>query len=151
MKIGISAIGKVSSQFKSPKELHFACERGRLAETESEIVLDERLSKGLAGIEDFSHIWVIYFLHDANRIEMKTHPGPPEIEGLPKVGVFASRSQYRPNHIALRLVELSKVESNKLHIKGLDAIDGTPVLDIKPFIPHFDKPENERIANWYKW
>jgi len=79
------------------------------------------------------------------------HPGPPSIKDLPKVGVFASRSQYRPNPIALKLVKLVKVRNNKLYVQGLDAIDDSPVLDIKPYIPGFDKPEKVKIANWYNW
>ena len=79
-----------------------------------------------------------------------THPGPPDIE-LPKVGVFASRSQYRPNHIALRLVRIVKVEDNVVFVEGLDAINGSKVLDIKPYVPGFDRPKEYSVANWYTW
>ena len=66
--------------------------------------------------------------------------------------MFASRSQYRPNHIALRLVELVKVKGNRLEVRGLDAINNSEVLDIKPYIPQFDRPEKIRVADWYdRW
>lgn len=150
MEIKIEPIGYVNSEFRKPEELHFACEKGRLADTEEEIVIRRGLQKGLEGLEKFSHIWVIYLLHKAGRIEMRTHPGPPGVKGLPKVGVFSSRSQYRPNHMALRLARLLERKGNIIRVKGLDAIDGSPVLDIKPFVPHFDKPGKGRVADWYK-
>lgn len=151
MKIELRDIGIVKSSFRRPEDLHFACEKGILADTESEIVVNDEFSRGLKGLDAFSHLWVIYLLHDAGRTELETHPGPPEIKNLPRVGVFASRSQYRPNHIALRLVTLSGMQANRLFVRGLDAIDGSLVLDIKPFIPHFDRAEGERIAEWYEW
>lgn len=149
--ITLKPIGAVKSDFKNPKDLHFACEKGRLAETQSRIVIGKEFCRGLKGLEKFSNLWVLYHLHKAGRTEMVTHPGPPDIKNLPRVGIFASRSQYRPNHLALRLVDLVKISGNEITVKSLDAIDGSPVLDIKPYIPHFDKTESERIAEWYKW
>ena len=151
MKIELKDIGRVRSAFRKPEDLHFACEKGVMVDTESEIIINDEFSECLKGLDSFSHLWIIYLLHEADRIELETHPGPPKIEDLPKVGVFASRSQYRPNHIALRLVRLEKVGLGNLLVKGLDAIDNTPVLDIKPFVPHFDRADGERIARWYEW
>ncbi|MCX8179732.1 MAG: SAM-dependent methyltransferase [Candidatus Aenigmarchaeota archaeon] len=82
---------------------------------------------------------------------METYPAPMTIKNLPKVGVFASRSQYRPNKIALRLVKLEKIEKNVLYVKGLDAINKTPVIDIKPYIKEFDRPLKFKQAPWYCW
>jgi tRNA-Thr(GGU) m(6)t(6)A37 methyltransferase TsaA len=148
----IKPIGRIVSVFRKPEELHFACEEGLHAEIESEIVLRNDLRPALEGLEEFSHIWVIYKLDKARRTEIKTRPGPPNIRDLPKVGVFASRSQYRPNHIALRLVELVAVRGNRLEVRGLDAINNSQVLDIKPYVPFFDLPENPRVADWYsRW
>lgn len=148
----IRPIGKISSIFRNPEELRFACEDGLHTHTESEIVLRRDLAPALEGLEEFSHIWVIYKLGKADRVEIRTHPGPPKIKDLPKVGVFASRSQYRPNHIALRLVELVNVKGNRLEVRGLDAINNSEVLDIKPYIPQFDRPEKIRVADWYgRW
>ena len=149
--IKLRPIGIVESPFRNPKDLHFACEEGRFTDTESSIVINQEFAKGLKGLDDFSHIWVIYHLHKADQTELSTHPGPPNINDLPIVGVFASRSQYRPNHLALRMVNLVKVDRNEIFVKGLDAIDGSPVVDIKPYVPFFDKTQKQKIAEWYRW
>jgi len=151
MKIELKPIGEVKSCFKNPQDLHFACEKGRLADTESRILIDKDFAEGLEGLEEFSHIWVIYHLHNANRIELTTYPGPPNIKNLTNVGVFASRSQHRPNHLALRMAGLIKINGMEMTVSGLDAIDGSPVLDIKPYIPFFDRAEIVRLAKFYEW
>lgn len=98
----------------------------------SQIVLTKGLSKALDGIEDFSHIFVIFWMHKISNAEKKlVHlGGKPE---LPPVGIFATRAPIRPNPIGLTLVELVKRKHNVLWVRGLDALDGTPVLDIKPY------------------
>lgn len=146
----LKPIGYVSSGFHKPKDLAFACEKGLLTKTKSKLIINEEFTAGLEGLEKFSHVWVIYLLHQANKVELKTYPGPPHLKNLSMVGVFASRSQYRPNHIALRLVKMKKMGKNVIQVRGLDAIDGSPVLDIKPYIPHFDRPKKFKIADWYK-
>ena len=150
-KICFEPIGVIASEFENPKDLIFACEKGLNTMTKSKIVLNENFEKGLNGLKDFSHIFVIYFLDQANKIELVTHPGPPTETSLPKVGVFASRSQYRPNHIALRLVKLTKIEGNILYVEGLDAINESKVLDIKPYVKGFDRPDDFKTASWYDW
>ncbi len=150
-EIFFEPIGIIQSEFKNPEELIFACEKGLDTDTESEIIIDEHFEEGLKGLKEFSHIFVIYYLDQANKIELSTHPGPPSETSLPKVGVFASRSQYRPNHIALRLVQLLKIDANRIHVKGLDAVNGSKVLDIKPYIKGFDRPEQFKTASWYDW
>ncbi len=102
--------------------------------TISRVVLDAEFSEGLSGIDEFSHIYIIFWL---NRVEqtdvatLKKHAfGNPD---LPLVGVFATRSPARPNPIGQTLVEIIKREDNVLWVRGLDAYDGTPVLDIKPY------------------
>src|SRR5512138_1996021 len=101
--------------------------------TISHIELKPELVRGLSGIQDFSHLFVLYYLDqvtDEQRKMLKVHPrGRTD---LPLTGVFATRTMMRPNPIALTLVELLKVEGNVLTVKGLDAYDGTQVLDIKP-------------------
>ncbi len=149
-EIKFKPIGYVRSRFKDPEDLTFACEKGLLTKTKSEIVINKEYAEGMAGLSSFSHIWIIYHINEANRTEMKTYPGPTTIKGLPVVGVFASRSQYRPNKIGLRLVKLAELKGNVLKVIGLDAIDKTPVLDVKPFIPHFDKPKKAKVAEWYR-
>ena len=147
----VKPIGIVRSEYKKPSDLHFACREGRNARTVSDIVINDEFSCGLEGLSEFSHIWVMFLLHEAKRIEMKTYPGPKSISGLELKGIFATRSQYRPNHIALRLVKLTGINGNVVTVESLDAIDGSRVIDIKPFITHFDLPEKICEPDWCRW
>lgn len=93
----------------------------------------------LEGLNDFSHIWLIYHFH-RNTSHAKAKVAPPRLEGH-RIGVFSSRSPHRPCPIGLSLVELAHIQDNCIYFKGTDMVDGTPVLDIKPYIPHYDNPE----------
>ena len=101
-------------------------------------------------LQDFSHLWVIFLFHQCLGKEWRNTVRPPRLGGNERVGVFASRSPFRPNPIGLSVVELLNVEFSgevcKLHIRGADIIDGTPVLDIKPYIPYAD---NVNASNGY--
>lgn len=115
----------------------------------SRITLRKTLTKALDGIQDFSHVFVIFWLHMTPNIGKKvsnmTHPrGKAE---LPLMGIFATRTPNRPNPIGLTLVELIKREGNVLWVKGLDAFDGTPVLDIKPY-DNWDVASSFRSPHW---
>ena len=116
----------------------------------SQIVLHEELVAGLSGISGFSHLFVLFYLNqvsEAQRKTLKVHPrGRTD---LPLTGVFAVRTMLRPNPIGLTLVELVKVEGNVLTVRGLDAYDETPVLDIKPY-DFWDMAENARVPDWWK-
>lgn len=98
----------------------------------SKIVIGKEYSEGLDGIEEWSHLYVIYWMHRISD-EKKTLVCPRSEPDVPAVGIFATRAPIRPNPIGLTLVELVKREGNVLVVKGLDALDGTPVLDIKPY------------------
>lgn len=117
-------------------------------ETISYIILQKRLAKSLHGIEDFSHIFVLFWLDrisEKQRKIAKVHPRGKK--NLPLLGVFATRTMLRPNPIGLTLVELVKVEGNILTVRGLDALDGTPVLDIKPY-DDWDTVKEARVPSW---
>ncbi len=95
------------------------------------------------GLTDFSHIWVIFVFHDALRETWKATVRPPRLGGDARVGVFASRSPFRPCPIGLSVLKLDKVTIGghgkiSLEVSGLDLLDGTPVLDIKPYLPYTD-------------
>lgn len=92
----------------------------------------------LRGLEDFSHLWVIFLFHHSICDPWKATVRPPRLGGNERVGVFASRSNFRPNPIGLSVVELLGVEGTQLHLGGGDFLDGSPVLDIKPYIPYAD-------------
>lgn len=114
------------------------------------IVLDEKYQPGLLGLEGFSHIHVFWWF-DRNdtpekRRVLQVHPmGDPE---NPLTGVFATRSPIRPNLIALSLCEIASVEGNVIEVEEIDAFDGTPVLDIKPFIAGHDSAVDATIPGW---
>ena len=115
----------------------------------SKIIVNRNLDAALDGISGFSHLFVMFWLNqikEEQRLMLKVHPrGRTD---LPLTGVFAVRTMLRPNPIGLTLVELIAVEDNVLTVKGLDAFDGTPVLDIKPYDP-WDIAENPRVPDWW--
>ena len=98
----------------------------------SKIVIGEKYADGLVGIEDWSHLYVIFWMNKISD-EKKTLTCPGNEPDMPTVGIFATRAPVRPNPIGLTLVELVRREGNVLVVKGLDALEGTPVLDIKPY------------------
>jgi len=116
----------------------------------SRIVIRKGLTKALDGIEDFSHIFVVFYMHQVSEKEtkaLKVHPrGRMD---LPLLGVFATRTASRPNPVGLTVVELLERRENVLVVRGLDAFDGTPVLDLKPY-DHRDAVENTRVPEWHK-
>jgi len=91
--------------------------------------------QGLFRIEEHSHLWILSWFHKARRGLLRTAPGKVNPDA-PEYGVFGLRAAGRPNPVGLSLVELVKVENNILHVRGLDAIDGSPVVDIKPYFEH---------------
>ncbi len=114
----------------------------------SEIVVDSSLTEALDGLEGFSHIIVLYWMHQitTSQLPTKIHPqGRPE---LPLVGLFATRSPYRPNPIGKATVRLLERQGNLLRVEGLDATDGTPVIDIKPYLPEYDSVTNATVPPW---
>lgn len=115
----------------------------------SEIILDKSLSSGLDGLMDFSHAIIIYYLDKANFIKEKhLQRRPQNREDMPLVGIFSQRGKDRPNHIGITTVQVLSVKDNILTVKGLDAINGTPVLDIKPYYPMYDCKENATVPEW---
>ena len=142
MRYGIKTIGVVSNDIRRAGRIQ--CE-----DTVSSIVLEPEYAQALDGIRQFSHIIVIYWLHKISRSErmvLKTHPRKDP--KLPLTGIFATRSPARPNPIGISTVKLLSVEENVLTVMGLDAIDGTPLLDIKPYIPEPFSPADVRVPRW---
>lgn len=115
----------------------------------SDLVLKEELTAGLHGIKDFSHIFVLFWLNKVSNTDrqiMRVHPrGRTDV---PLLGIFATRTQFRPNPIGLTVVELVKVCENRLTVRGLDAFDGTPIIDIKP-VDSWDFVEDMRLPDWW--
>ena len=137
----LKAIGIVRSEVKQPSMQGY---KGIV----SDIVIDSSLTEALDNLEEFSHIIVLYWMHQVagSKSPAKVHPmGRPEV---PAVGLFATRSPNRPNPVGKATVRLLKRRGNILKVEGLDAIDGTPVIDIKPYLPGYDSATDARVPSW---
>ena len=135
-------IGIVHSPFKSPEgtPIQSVAAKG----TEAIIEIFPQFSEGLTDLEHFSHIYILFDLHLAQKKELMV---VPFLDNKPH-GIFATRSPGRPNSIGISVVILDRIENNKLHVKNIDILDGSPVLDIKPYIPQFDVFENVE-SGWF--
>lgn len=111
------------------------------------IELQNPWTKGLRGIEGFSHIIVLFWLHQARKPELLIHPRGNKL--LPKIGFLATRTPHRPNPIGLTVVKLLRRRGRRLWVQGLDAWDGTPILDIKPYTKR-DAIRRCRIPAWVR-
>ncbi len=115
----------------------------------SEIVLRSELAAGLQGLDGCSHALVVYWMHEA-RFDPAAHlvRRPRDRADLPELGIFAQRAKHRPNPIGVTSVRIVRIEGATLGVQGLDAIDGTPVLDVKPHFPVFDAPDGATVPAW---
>ena len=136
----LKSIGIIHSPYKDRKE---SPPQGR--EEICWIEVSEQYAEGLKDIEGFSHLILLYWFHQGNdySLQVKT-PWSSELHG-----VFATRSPDRPNPVGFSVVELIEREGNKLKVKGLDALEGTPLIDIKPYLPEIDAKTNVKIG-WVK-
>lgn len=123
---------------------------GHWAQVESRIELDPLYAPGLAGLNGFSHVVVVFHLDRIPPFDAATQlaRNPRGMEDLAPVGVFAQRTKFRPNPIGVTAVELVAVDDKGITVRGLDALDGTPVLDIKPYIPAFERKDDVRLPTW---
>ena len=110
---------------------------------EGYVLVNDKYIDGLQDLDGFSHIYLLYIFHKTARTELLVTP----FTDKKKRGVFATRSPLRPNHIGLSIVKLIRVEVNKVIVEGIDILDGTPLLDIKPYIDKFDAVK-ESVSGW---
>ena len=136
----LKAVGIVRSEIKQP--LRRDCK-----EVVSDIVIDSSLTEALDNLDDFSHIIVLYWMHRATSRQVQTKVRPGGKPELPLLGLFATRTPNRPNRVGMAMVRLVERRGKVLGVKGLDAIDGTPVIDIKPYIPGYDSA-NAEVPSW---
>lgn len=137
---------KPIARIRTPFPTKFGIPRqsGILDMLESRIVFEKeyRVKDALRGLEDFSHVWLIWVFSEAVREDWSPTVRPPRLGGNTRMGVFATRSPFRPNPIGLSCVKLLRIEGNELVVAGADLMDGTPILDIKPYLPFADcRPE----------
>lgn len=113
---------------------------GRVAKLVGRIVFEKeyRSEQALCGIEGFSHLWLIFDFSLAHRESWSPTVRPPRLGGNKRVGVFATRSPFRPNNLGLSCVKLERVEGCELVVSGVDILSGTPIYDIKPYLPAAD-------------
>lgn len=140
--ISFSIIGIIHSEHqeeeKTPIQPIYA------ADCEGCLEVFPEFGAGLASLEGFSHVYLLYYLHKVREVRLQTEP----FLQSKRHGIFATRSPWRPNPIGLSIVELLAVEGNILRLRGLDILNGTPVIDIKPYNAKFDCYENTKNG-WY--
>ena len=133
-------IGVVHSPFKAPQDVPIQSAAAEGVTGSVEVAVE--YVEGLRDVEGFSHLILVYHFHLAQDYSLLVKPFLDERLH----GVFATRAPSRPNPVGVSVVRLTKKEKNILHIQDVDIIDGTPLLDIKPFVPHFDQRKAERIG-----
>jgi len=138
--IVLRPIGVVRNRIAEPEGV-------RWQEVVSRVEVEERYLPALEGIEGFSHLLILFYFHARDR-EPALQVRPEGRADMPLVGVLATRSPRRPTPIGETVVELLQREGNALIVRGLDALDGTPVLDIKPYLPRGDQVEGARVPPW---
>jgi tRNA-Thr(GGU) m(6)t(6)A37 methyltransferase TsaA len=131
-------------------ELNFIGLVEKAGEQEAKVRIFPEFCAGLKGIKDFSHLIILYWIHlRDNEEERRTLLVFPRRHAMKvKTGVFACRSPSRPNPIGLCVVELLKIEECLLTVKNLDALEGSPIIDIKPYIPKADSIPNAQVPEW---
>jgi tRNA-Thr(GGU) m(6)t(6)A37 methyltransferase TsaA len=128
-------IGEVRSHVTEAVDMNWG-------EVVSEIVLNPEYAPGLLGLGDFSHAMILTFLHEAKYdpdVHLRRHP--QERQDMPLLGIFAQRARHRPNRIGVTVCEIVEVTENSVKVRALDAINGTPVIDVKPYVPVYDRKD----------
>ena len=140
-KIELTPIGVIHTPYKEPKNIPI---QGTFkSDIEAWLELDEKYTAGLKDLDEFSHAILIYYFHLSKKEHLE---GKPYLENE-KHGIFAIRSPNRPNHLGLSVVKIKKINGNKLYFTEVDMLDGTPLLDIKPYTKYFDCRDNV-VSGW---
>lgn len=143
MEITFQPIGRIFSPFKSIEGMPI--QPAGAQGIEGSIEIFPEYIEGLDDLAGFSHIFLLYHLHKISEARLKVIPF---LDKEPR-GIFATRAPRRPNPIGLSIVKLLGVEENRIFIENVDILDGTPLLDIKPYLPEFDHHEADRVG-WYE-
>ena len=125
-----------------PQKFGIPRQSGLVSSAWGEVIFEPsfRRPEAVRGLEGFSHLWLITVFHEVHEDAIKLSVRPPRLGGNERVGVFASRSPFRPNRLALSVVKLERIDPDepRLFVSGVDLVDGTPVIDIKPYVPYAD-------------
>lgn len=139
----MKVIARIQSAF--PEKFGIPRQSGLVEDLAAQVVFEPeyRSPEAVRGLEEFSHVWLIWEFSETARDTWSPTVRPPRLGGNQRLGVFATRSPYRPNPIGLSCVQLERVEISAslgpvLHVRGADLMDGTPIYDIKPYLPYAD-------------
>ena len=139
----MKVIARIQSAF--PEKFGIPRQSGLVEELQARIVFEPeyRNADAVRGLDEFSHLWLIWEFSEAKRDTWSPTVRPPRLGGNQRLGVFATRSPYRPNPVGLSCVKLDRVEIDSnlgpvIHVRGADLMDGTPIYDIKPYLPYAD-------------
>lgn len=138
MSHSVSPVGFVRSCFKEKFAIPRQPQLAPAARGVVELVAPFNTGEAVQGLEQVSHVWLLFVFHQALEDKPRLKVRPPRLGGNMSMGVFATRATHRPNGIGQSVVRLDKVEAGKLWVSGIDLLDGTPVLDIKPYVPYAD-------------
>jgi len=142
VNISMTSIGTIETPYKEK----FAVPRqpGLVSSAKAVLTLTPPFDEAdaLRGLEEFSHVWLIFLFHETMDKGWNPTVRPPRLGGNERLGVFATRSTFRPNPLGLSVAKLDKIEIKdnqcRIHLSGIDLVDGTPILDIKPYLPYAD-------------
>ena len=137
-RYSVSPIGFVRSCFKEKFAIPRQPQLAPAARGVLELVSPFDQGEAVQGLEQVSHVWLLFLFHEALEDKPRLKVRPPRLGGNQSMGVFATRATHRPNGIGQSVVKLEKVEAGRLWLSGIDLLDGTPVLDIKPYVPYAD-------------
>ncbi|RMM02641.1 hypothetical protein ALQ86_01931 [Pseudomonas amygdali pv. eriobotryae] len=138
MSYNVSPVGFVRSCFKEKFAIPRQPQLAPAARGVLELVAPFDQGEAVQGLEEVSHVWLLFLFHMALEDKPRLKVRPPRLGGNQSMGVFATRATHRPNGIGQSVVRLDKVEAGRLWLCGIDLLDGTPVLDIKPYVPYAD-------------
>lgn len=138
MSHSVSPIGFLRSCFKEKFAIPRQPQLAPAARGVLELIAPFDRAEAVQGLEQVSHVWLLFLFHQALEDKPRLKVRPPRLGGNASLGVFASRATHRPNGIGQSVVKLDRVEPGRLWLSGIDLLDGTPVLDIKPYVPYAD-------------
>lgn len=138
MSYSVTPVGFVRSCFKEKFAIPRQPQLAPAARGVLELVAPFDQGEAVQGLEQVSHVWLLFLFHQALEDKPRLKVRPPRLGGNQSMGVFATRATHRPNGIGQSVVRLEKVEPGRLWLSGIDLLDGTPVLDIKPYVPYAD-------------
>jgi tRNA-Thr(GGU) m(6)t(6)A37 methyltransferase TsaA len=138
-EIKLKPIGYAKNNVKEPRF-------GNFSDEITEIILSEEYEDALNRIDEYSHVIIVFWMDKVKACNITHRPqGNPDV---PQVGIFACRCPSRPNPIAMTTVKLIGHEGNTIKVKGLDILDGTPIIDIKPYWPQYDEIDEMKVPDW---